>query len=148
MVYADDNVLVPYKDRKLDIKHPIRLYRNLNKKGVWYSLIQHGKTVAHTSAICLKDCLFFVNEKTRQRVISTKKKEFHAFIEGYYTGSGMGTTAKKNDLPAEIKYDPYKNDWFTCSNLTSEPFQVLMARFVICNHEGVKAAYTVNKNKK
>ncbi len=35
-----------------------------------------------------------------------------------------------------------ENDGFICSNLTTKPFKLKSAQFVICNHEGVKAAYT------
>lgn len=139
---ADDNFVVSYKDRILDVTKPLKLYRNLTKKGTWYSLIQDGKTVAHTNAICLRDCTFHVNEKARQRVIAKRKKEFHAYILGYYATSGMGTTAAKNNLSVHIKYNPYKNVGFTCSNLTQKPFIIKWALFVICNHEGVRAAYT------
>lgn len=142
MSQADDNIIIPYKDRQLDKDQPIRVYRNLTKKGVWYSLVQKGKTVAHSSAICLKECTFHVNENGRQRVIKNKRKEFHAYILGMYTGSGMGTTAKRNDLPAIIKYNPYKHTGFTCVNLTVNGFVVKGARVVICNEEGVKASYT------
>lgn len=142
MSQADDNIIIPYKDRQLDKDQPIRVYRNLTKKGVWYSLVQKGKTVAHSSAICLKECTFHVNENGRQRVIKNKRKEFHAYILGMYTGSWMGTTAKRNDLPAIIKYNPYKHSGFTCVNLTVNDFVVKGARVVICNEEGVKASYT------
>lgn len=145
MTIADDNIIVPYKGREIDKEQPIRLFRNLTKKGVWYSLQQNGKTVAHTSAICLKHCTFNVNEKTRQRIIKNKRKEFHAYIEGMYADSGMGTTAKRNDLPARITYNPYTSTWFTCKNLTSRPFSVKEAGFVICNEDGVKAAHITRK---
>lgn len=139
--YADNNEVIPFKGRTIDYSKPIRIYRNLTKKGVWYSIVQKGKTVAHSTAICVKDAVFHVNEKTRQRVIKNKRKEFHAYIEGFYTTSGMGTTAAKNDLCVEIKYNPYKYKQFTCTNLTRQPFEIKSALFVIANKEGVKASY-------
>lgn len=135
------NLIQPYKERKIDYDKPVRVYRNLNKKGVWYSLVQNKKTVAHTSGICLVDCIFIVNEKTRKRVVKNKKKEFHAYIEGYIRDSICGTDTKRNDLPAIIKYNPYINNGFICSNLTTNPFIVKKARFVICNEVGVRAAH-------
>lgn len=142
--YADDNIILPFKDRTIDESIPIRVYRNLNKKGIWYSIVQRGKTVAHSSALCIRDCKFIVNEKARQRVLRNKRKEFHAYIEGFYTTSGMGTTAADNDLPAKIVYNPYKYKKFTCTNLTLKPFEVKGAWFAICNKEGVRASYTEN----
>lgn len=140
--YADYNVVIPFKDRNIDIKKPIRIYRNLTKKGKWFSVIQGGRTVAHTTAICVKDCSFHVNEATRQRILRTKRKEFHAYIQGYYTTSGMGTTAARNDLPVNIVYNPYKYKRFTCNNLTINEWEVKDAMFAICNAEGVRASYT------
>lgn len=143
MKQANDNIIVPYKGRKINKNKPVRLYRNLTRKGVWYSLVQDGKTVAHTSAICLKNCTFNVSEKIRQWVIKNQHKAFHAYVEGYVTGSLCGTTAKRNDLPAVIKYNPYINKGFTCSNLTSKPFIVKGAGGVICNEDGVRASYLI-----
>lgn len=139
--YFDGNKTYSYKDRTIDLKKPIRVYRNLNRKGKCYSIVQNGKTVAHSYGVCIRDCKLKVNEKGKQRVIKNKRKEFHAFIEGYYTHSGMGTSAHKNDLPAIIEYNPYKDEYFNCKNLTLKPFKVNGARFIICNKEGVKGAY-------
>jgi len=144
--YADDNEVYSFKGRTIDLEQPIRIFRNLNKKGTWYSVRQGTLTVAHAKAICVRDCKFIVNEKVRDRVAKNKKKEVHAFIEGMYAINGMGTTAKKNDLPAEIKYNPYFDKYFKCNNLTTKPYYVSGAMFVICNGEGVKAAYTYGRH--
>jgi hypothetical protein len=138
---ANDNIILSFKGRTVDYSQPVKLYRNLNKKGVWYSLVQNGKTVAHTSAVCLGESKFVVREATRQRVIRNKRKEFHAYIEGKIVSSICGTTAKRNDLPAVIVYNPFVHVGFTCPNLVSKPFIVKGARAVICNQDGVKAAY-------
>lgn len=140
---ADTNIIVPFKDRTIDLSRTVKIYRNLTKKGVWYSIVQDKVTVAHSSSVCLKDCTFNVNEKSRQWVIKNKHKAFHAYIEGYITSSVVGTTSNKNDLPAVIKYNPYKNTGFVCNNLTKTPFIIKGARIVICNEDGVKAAYTI-----
>lgn len=142
MKEANDNIILSYKGRQVDLSKPVRVYRNLNKKGVWYSLVQNRQTVAHTSAVCLGESKFVVNPKIRERVVKNKRKEFHAYIEGMIVSSICGTTAKKNDLPAVIKYNPYQHTGFTCVNLVKKPFIVKGAGAVICNHEGVKAAYT------
>lgn len=141
MKEADDNVVFPYKGRSIDVSKPIRVYRNLTKKGKWYSVVQNRLTIAHSTAICIRNAKFVVNEKTRNRVLKNKRKEFHAYIEGIYATSGMGTTAKKNDLPAQIKYNPFLHESFICDNLTEKPFKVTNAKFVICNEEGVKGTY-------
>lgn len=139
--YIDDNVVIPYKNRMLNPDVPIRIYRNLNKKGKWYSIVQFGKTIAHTTNICIRDFKCIVNQNGRKRVIKNKKKEFHAYIEGMYSTSGMGTSAARNDLPAQITYCPYDDSYFMCKNLNIKPFIVNGGRFCIINNEGIKAAY-------
>jgi hypothetical protein len=141
MKYANDNIILPFKGRRIDKKKPIRIYRNLNKKGIWYSVVQGGKTVAHTSAICLKDCTFHVSETIRKRVVKNKKKEFHAYVEGHVTASVMGTTAKRNDLPVKVEYNPYKMKHFHGKTAT-DPFPLKGAMAVICSEVGVRASYT------
>ncbi len=142
-MFANTNITIPFKERQINLSKPVRIYRNLTKKGIWYSVIQNSVTVAHTSSVCLKDCTFNVNERGRQWVIKNKRKTVHAYIEGYITDSVCGTASNKNDLPAIIKYNPYKNKGFICNNLTIKPFIVKGARVVICNEEGVKAAYLI-----
>lgn len=140
--YADGNEVYSFKGRTIDIAMPIRVFRNLTKKGVWYSIQQDRLTVAHATRLCIADCRFVVSQKGRERVVRTGRKEFHAYIEGLYTTSGMGTSAERNDLPAHIKYDPFKYKEFTCTNLTIDDFTVKGARFSICDENGVNAAYT------
>lgn len=138
--YTDHNEVFSFKGRTIDLEKPIRIYRNLNKKGKWYSVVQNRLTVAHTTAICIHTCKFVVNEKTRDKIRKTGNKEFHAYIEGFYTTSGMGTSAQKNDLPVEIVYNPFNHDRFITTKFTPQ-FEPKGARFCICNKEGVKAAY-------
>lgn len=135
--YADSNIVVSFKDRQIDTEQPIYVYRNLHKKG--YSIKQSGKVVAHAERLCIRDCEFVVNEGGRQIVLKEKQKNVHAFIKGYYTTSGMGTSAGKNDLPLGITYNPYKNDCFVIKNFAQK---IKGARFCIADNNGVKAAYT------
>ncbi len=139
--YADYNQVYSFKNRTIDLEKPIRVFRNLTKKGVWYSIQQNKLTVAHAKRLCIGNCTFVVNQKGRERVVRTKRKEFHAYIEGKYGTSGMGTSAEQNDLPAIIKYDPFKYKQFTCTNLTIKEFPVTKAWFVICDKNGVKGSY-------
>jgi len=138
---ADDNLVYSFKGRTIDLSEPILIYRNLTKKGVWYSIRQGNVVVAHAQRLCVSNCKFLVNQKGRERVVRNKKKEVHAFIKGKYSTSGMGTTASENDLRAVIRYNPYYNTSFICENLTVKPFEVKGASFCICDEKGVKAAY-------
>jgi hypothetical protein len=138
--YADSNIVVSFKERQVDLDSPIYLYRNLHKNG--YSIKQFGKVVAHAERLCIRDCQFVVSESGRQRVLKEKQKNVHAFIKGYYTTSGMGTSVERNDLPVEITYNPYKNDCFVTKNFTPNGKSLKGARFCIADNNGVKAAYT------
>jgi hypothetical protein len=142
--FADDNIVHSFKGRTINKLLPIIVYRNLTKKGRWYSIKQKGQVVAHAQALCIRDCEFIVNEKGRLRIIKRKQKEVHAYIKGLYATSGMGSTAKKNDLPVPIFYDPYSVDSFITHNFTPT-HKVKAARFCICNQDGVRAAYTERK---
>jgi hypothetical protein len=139
--FANDNIITPFKNRVIDEKQPVLLYRNLTRKGRIYSLKQNGLVVAHTTAICLKNVEFVINKAGKKQAIKTKIRNVHAFIKGYVTGSGMGTTAKVNCLPVVVKYDPFSELGFY-HELTIKKKEMRGALFVIANHEGVKAAYT------
>jgi hypothetical protein len=139
--FADDNEVYSFKGRNIDLEKPVYVYRNLHKEGIWYSVKQNNLVVAHAQLMVLGDCKFMVNEKGRQRVLKNKQKNVHAFIKGFYTTSGMGTTAAKNDLPAMIEYNPYCNKTFICSNLTVKPYSVKGAMIVILSSV-VRASYT------
>ena len=140
-IYANDNVLIPNKGRKIDESKPVLVYRNLNRKGKVYSLLQKGLVVAYTTAVCLRDCEFIVRETGRKKVKREKKKNVHAFIKGFVTGSCMGTTAKRNDLPVTVSYNPYTDKSFIGKSAChTYPLKGAMA--VIINNEGVKASYT------
>lgn len=142
---ADDNIITPFKGRTIDTDKPIEVYRNLNRKGKVYSIRQDGKVVAHTTAIVLGSVEFVVNESGKKRAIATQQRNVHAFIRGKYGTSGMGTTAKRNDLPTIIKYHPFNDMGFYCDNLTSKPYELKGAMCVIISEEGVRASYTYRK---
>lgn len=135
--YADDNIVYSYRGRSIDLEKPIKVYKNLHKD--CYSIKQGNLVVAHAERLCLRGVTFKVNEKNRQKVIKTKQKNVHAFIEGYYETSGMGTTAKEADCGLEIYYNPYKTSSFV-DKIWKKPLKG--ARFVVLNEQGVKASYT------
>ena len=91
------------KRYKIDYSKPVRVYKNLNK-GCW-SIQQNGLVKAYSDEINLFNCEFLVNEKDRQRVIKTKRKNVHAFVEGYIWNTPV-------DLNREVSYNPYIRDSF------------------------------------
>ena len=40
-------MITPYKSREIDYSTPVKIYRNLNKKGKVYSIQQNGLVVGH-----------------------------------------------------------------------------------------------------
>lgn len=136
---ADHNVITPFKGRTIETDQTIDVYRNLNRKGRVYSIRQNGKVVAHTTAICIKDCEFIVNGSGKSRAINTMQRNVHAFVRGLYCTSGMGTSAERNDLPVSISYNPYLEKGFHNKSSGNE---LKGARFCIANEEGLKGSYT------
>lgn len=142
--HSDENYIIPFKGRTIDADKVIAVYRNLNRKGKWYSIRQGSHVVGHTTAICIRDAKFIVRESGKKRAISEMQRNVHAYIEGMYTTSGCGVSASPNDraLPARIQYHPYNKLRFFCGNLTSNVFEVKGADFCVVNENGVGAAYT------
>ena len=66
------------KRYKIDYSKPVKVYKNLHKD--CWSIQQNGLVKAHSDEINLFDCKFLVNEKDRQRVIKTNRKNVHAFV--------------------------------------------------------------------
>lgn len=99
-------LIINYKNRKINYNEPVEVYRNLNKKGRWYSIRQNGLVVAHCTSCTLKNCTFHVSQKVSERVKKTKKREVHAWIKG--------TIVDKSFMPCKKKvvYNPYINYYF------------------------------------
>jgi len=109
----------------------VRVYRNLNKPGVTYS-IRDRKTnlvVGYTTDITLTDVTFTVGKKSREKVIATGRKNVHAFVNGEIT-------AEKNLTGWRTAYyNPYKVTTFIDSE-TGEP--LTSARYARIGPSGVQ----------
>ena len=99
----------PYKNRIIEIGKPVQVYRNLQRKGRWYSIRQNGLVVAHSTSLYLLDCKFVVNQKIREKIIKTGNKEVHAYIIGRYYPIKMLWSPHK---PVQISYNPFKAPYF------------------------------------
>lgn len=96
----------PYKGRTISVLKPVEMYRCLNRTGFTFSLRQEGKVVGHTDSIALKDCDLIVNESGKNRCITNKQRNVHAYVKGYLT-----------DYPYLsfswlLRYNPYKDKGF------------------------------------
>ncbi len=65
----------------IDPTKKVRVYRNLHKDCI--SVKQGGLVRCHATNVVLKDCKFIVSEAGQRRVRNEKKKNVHAFVEGY-----------------------------------------------------------------
>jgi hypothetical protein len=88
-----------FKGRKINQEKPVKVYFNLHTN-LW-SIMQGGLVVAHTEEITLVDVTTRINESGRQRVLTERKKNVHAFIVGFVTDSNV---EPENGL----YYNPYK----------------------------------------
>lgn len=104
-----------YKGRKLDPRKPVEVYRNLHREGVWYSVRQGGRVVAHTRGILLSPARFVVRQAGRERAIREGRRNVHAWVRGRFACSAYGTCVEFEDariakgglgtLGPRIRYD-------------------------------------------
>ena len=119
-------MITPYKSRYLEITKPILVYRNLNKKCL--SIKQNGIIVAHADSVTLKSCTFIVNEGGRQRVLTERQKNVHAYIKGFLTED------RGEQLTKEIYYNPYITNTFVFRD-TNNPTST--ANLIRVNTKGI-----------
>ena len=133
----------PYKGRRLAPGQRVKVYRNLHKKGVVYSVMdaQSGLVLGHSEAMVLSAVAFEVNAAGRERVRRTGKKQVHAFVTGYWCGpyyagdwdlfTGMCDRA--------VTYNPYKYETFVRRDGESP---VTEASLAVVGPQGVGACET------
>lgn len=108
------------------------IYWNLHKR--CWSIRVSGRVIAHASQVQLRNVVYRVNEKGRQRVLAKRKKEVHAGVKGdlesYTTLEGVRSGPYRtaytdrlyntDDCPALVGYNPYKGSTFINKD-TGEP---------------------------
>lgn len=90
----------PEKDQR------VQVYRNLTKR--CWSVRHKGRVIAHAVAVYLKDCTFKVQEGGRKRVLRERRKNVHAFVEGY----GEHEYQPVGSVVQRVVYNPYKMSTF------------------------------------
>lgn len=88
------------------------IYRNLTKK--CFSIKHRGKVVGYADSILIKNPVFKVNEKGRQRVIKEKQKNVHAYVTCFESDMKVleDTPLNTQEFSKEITYNPYYLDAF------------------------------------
>lgn len=93
----------------------VRVYYNLHKK--CYSIISkiEGRwlLVAHAERVTLHNAKTIVSQAGRNRVLESKRKNVHAYIEGdFYTMSDMIPANMQAMGAGSLYYNPYEVDCF------------------------------------
>lgn len=104
-----------FRGRKVDFTKKVKVYRNLTKR--CYSIQQAGRVVGHCAGFRLNLVGFQVSEAARQRVISTGRKNVHAYIVGNLLSYSqsldlVGLYKHYPDKFNAITYNPYKYNSF------------------------------------
>ena len=82
----------------IDPTRKVRVYRNLHKG--CFSVRQDGVVRCHADHVTLEDCKFIVSKAGQKRVRDEKKKNVHAFVEGWVVD-----TRKADDIVDGSKTD-------------------------------------------
>ena len=108
----------------IDPTKKVRVYRNLHRKCI--SVRQGGIVKCWTTNIVLKDCKFIISKAGQKRVRDEKRKNVHAFVEGYLVD--VGEADKQAGFTwTESYYNPYFSDTFQ-ERETGQP--ITSAKFV------------------
>ena len=81
----------------------VRVYRNLHN-GL-YSVQHKGRVIAHVAELTLTGATFTVQPAGRAKVVATRKKLVHAFVNGVVAD-------EVQTLPNRVSYNPYRAGHF------------------------------------
>lgn len=126
-----------FKGRWVHAGQRVQVYRNLNRPGTTYSIRDKktGLVLGHAKHILLNNCIFRVNQVGRQKVVETKHKSIHAWVEGHFGVIHAGDDDLFSKGPT-VRYDPYKDESFVYVE-SGEPIH--SAGVVYINGDGVFA---------
>lgn len=100
-----------FKCRTLDFNKPVKVYRNLHNGML--SVKQGNLVICHVKNIILDNVSFSVSEKARQKVLSTKQKNVHAFITGNVKHINLDNASILSKYAnISFSYNPYKYNYF------------------------------------
>jgi hypothetical protein len=96
------------ESNKINFQKKVRIYWN-STKSCW-SIKQGSKVVGYADNVLLKNANFFVSENGRLKVLLTKRKNVHAFVEGFILKTNL--ECKPPRFKTKITYEPYKRKTF------------------------------------
>ena len=102
-----------FQDRSIQVGKKIRAYVNLHKQG-WFSIVdmETGLVCGYAQSCLIKDAVFYVSDKGRERVRKSGRKLVHAWVRGIY----MGSDIEKEECSNALQYNPYYHKGFTDQN--------------------------------
>lgn len=110
----------------------VKVYRNLHLPG-FYSVVSmsgddYGRVIGYVTAITLRDVAFRVSESGRQRVITERRKNVHAFVVGIVESAGTDPTEEYEGGVGmdRVTYNPYRfGRFFLSASLNQAPEGVI-----------------------
>lgn len=123
----------------------VKAYRNLNKPGVVYSLIDQktGRVVGYSSDVILQNVELRVQPGGRDRVLREQRKNVHAFAVGDLASvepeesQRLAKSVERSQGPWEfIRYNPYL---FTTFVRAADEMPISEADWVRLNDNGAQA---------
>lgn len=99
-----------FKGRSVHVGQKVRVYRNLHKPGVVYSVAdaRTGLVLGYAENVLLKAPNFKVSQAGRLRVLQTGKKNVHAFVYGWF----VDTVPARVAMVDQVSYNPRKYSTF------------------------------------
>lgn len=122
----------------------VRVYRNLKHGRAarpLYSIMVKGKVIAKEHRVLLSTAKFIVSEAGRQRVLRTKHKNVHAYVEGHLSDGCMGTDKNGMLTNCQAHYDPRKYGHFYTTTPDGVDHEIAGAGAVLLNEHGMSYAY-------
>jgi len=101
------------KGRTLEVGQKVRVYMNLNRgPGSIFSIVDHksGLVAGYAEQVTLTNVAFTVRESGRQRVLTARNKNVHAFLVGNLVAADE---TKPPTCDIEVYYNPYLTSHFT-----------------------------------
>lgn len=109
-------IIKTFKDRVLEHGQRVSCFKNLHEDvfSIEGQAFERGKfrklILAHGDGIVLKDVKFSVNEKNREKALSMRKRNIHAFAKGIFEGNSKNVST---DGMRQAYYNPLKQNYFS-----------------------------------
>lgn len=87
------------------------VYKNLHKDCFSVRSVETGRVIAHVASLQIRNAIFKVSRKGRERVVSELRKNVHAGIEGELV-IDPSDLLTEDYFPRPILYDPYRYRFF------------------------------------